>query len=115
MRKTAPSGTSRLSCRRFANDKAIARKLKKPATQRKQVLSGELGYQEDPILAGPASVREVDLVMLESTYGNRCHRSPVEIDRVMSDALKEQGNILMPAIARKSCTCSADTTKNGGC
>jgi metallo-beta-lactamase family protein len=41
--------------------------------------------------------------MLESTYGNRCHRplqeTYAEIHQVMTDAMSEGGNILMPAFA----------------
>jgi len=77
--------------------------LREHDAERKLVFSGDLGYHEDPILADPTRIREADLVLMESTYGNRCHRSLVdtyaEIHQVMSEAMEERGNILMPAFA----------------
>jgi len=77
--------------------------LTEHGTQRKLVFSGDLGYHADPILADPTRICEADLVLMESTYGNRCHRSLddtyAEIHQVMSEAMEEQGNILMPAFA----------------
>ena len=77
--------------------------LREHGTERKLVFSGDLGYHEDPILADPTRIRDADLVMMESTYGDRCHRSLTdtyaEIHQVMSDAMEERGNILMPAFA----------------
>jgi len=77
--------------------------LREHDAERKLVFSGDLGYHEDPILADPTRIRDADLVLMESTYGNRCHRSLVdtyaEIHQVMSEAMEERGNILMPAFA----------------
>lgn len=77
--------------------------LREDQSERKLVFSGDLGYHEDPILADPARIHDADLVMLESTYGNRCHRplpeTYAEIHQVMTDAMSEGGNILMPAFA----------------
>jgi len=77
--------------------------LREHGAERKLVFSGDLGYHEDPILADPTRIHEADLVLMESTYGNRCHRSLAdtfaEIHRVMSEAMEDQGNILMPAFA----------------
>ncbi len=77
--------------------------LREHGTERKLVFSGDLGYHEDPVLSDPTRIREADLVLMESTYGNRCHRSMadtyVEIHQVMSEAMQDKGNILMPAFA----------------
>jgi len=77
--------------------------LREHGAERKLVFSGDLGYHEDPILADPTRIHEADLVLMESTYGNRCHRSLAdtfaEIHQVMSEAMEDQGNILMPAFA----------------
>ncbi len=77
--------------------------LHEEESERKLVFSGDLGYHEDPILADPTRIHDADLVMLESTYGNRCHRplqeTYAELNQVMTDAMSEGGNILMPAFA----------------
>lgn len=48
-------------------------------------------------------IREADLVLLESTYGNRLHRSReetlAEMGEIIQRAAKERGNILIPAFA----------------
>lgn len=69
----------------------------------KIVFSGDLGHTGAPILCDPNVVTEADLVLLESTYGDRNHRSWeetwVELGEVLKDANKHQGNILIPAFA----------------
>ena len=70
---------------------------------RKLVFSGDLGHRGAPILRNPATVREADLVILESTYGDRNHRSWdatwQELGEVFREAAHRAGNILIPAFA----------------
>lgn len=70
---------------------------------RKLVFSGDLGHRGAPILRNPATVREADLVILESTYGDRNHRSWdatwQELGEVFREAARRAGNILIPAFA----------------
>lgn len=70
---------------------------------RKVVFSGDLGHADAPILRDPAVVRSADLVMLESTYGDRNHRSrddtTAEMREVLETALQGRGNVLIPAFA----------------
>jgi metallo-beta-lactamase family protein len=67
------------------------------------VHSGDLGHRGAPILRDPAPVRRADLVLLESTYGDRNHRSWDdtwrELGEVFATAARDQGNILIPAFA----------------
>ncbi len=71
--------------------------------KRKLVFSGDLGRPGMPILQDPAFVQQADLVIMESTYGDRLHRSweetLSEIDHVIQDATNGKGNILIPAFA----------------
>jgi metallo-beta-lactamase family protein len=71
--------------------------------RRKLVFSGDLGHAGAPILHNPAVIREADLVVLESTYGDREHRSWdatwAELGEVFHDARRGAGNILIPAFA----------------
>ena len=77
--------------------------LTEGTTTRKLVFSGDLGHRGAPILRNPATVREADLVILESTYGDRNHRSWnatwQELGEVFRAATQHAGNILIPAFA----------------
>ncbi len=70
---------------------------------RKLVFSGDLGRSGMPILEDPTPVRQADLVIMESTYGDRLHRSwedtRREIHEVLTLATRSKGNILIPAFA----------------
>ncbi len=70
---------------------------------RKLVFSGDLGHRDAPILKDPAHIRHADLVILESTYGDRLHRrwdkTLAEIQDVINTCRHEAGNILIPSFA----------------
>jgi len=70
---------------------------------RRVVLSGDLGHAGAPILADPAVLTEADLVVMESTYGDRCHRpweaTWTELGEIIRNAHSGKGNILVPAFA----------------
>ncbi|HEY5715894.1 MAG TPA: MBL fold metallo-hydrolase [Psychromonas sp.] len=72
--------------------------------QKKLVFSGDLGRVGMPILNDPVKIHDADLVLLESTYGDRLHRSwhdtINELKQIFSAAIKgSQGNILLPAFS----------------
>lgn len=71
--------------------------------QRKLVFSGDLGHKDMPILRAPARIARADLLLMESTYGGRCHRpwsdSMDEMGSILSVAAQSKGNILIPAFA----------------
>ncbi len=77
--------------------------LEENGLRRKLVFSGDLGHAGAPILRNPQPVPEADLVVLESTYGDREHRSwdetLAELGGVFRAAQQSQGNILIPAFA----------------
>jgi len=70
---------------------------------RKLVFSGDLGRPGMPILQDPAFIQQADLVIMESTYGDRLHRSwdetLMEIENIVHNTTKSRGNILIPAFA----------------
>ncbi|MCA9374742.1 MBL fold metallo-hydrolase, partial [Candidatus Dojkabacteria bacterium] len=70
---------------------------------RKLVFSGDLGQPGPRIVRDPDMVREADYVVMESTYGNRLHKSKddtvLELLSVLKKASKEGGNILIPTFA----------------
>ncbi len=68
----------------------------------KIAFSGDLGRQNDSILFAPEPIPSVDYLVVESTYGNRQHKSinPIdELEIVINEALKTNGVILIPAFA----------------
>lgn len=71
--------------------------------ERKLVFSADIGPRGAPILRDPTVIEEADLVMLESTYGDRLHRSReetvAELGRVFAKAHADGGNVLIPAFA----------------
>jgi len=77
--------------------------LKEDGVEKKIVFSGDLGQRDAPILHDPAEIEEADLVLMESTYGNRLHRDQQltidEIGEVIKEARHDRGNILIPAFA----------------
>lgn len=77
--------------------------LSEAGKTRKVVFSGDLGLQGTPILRDPAAITEADAVLLESTYGDRLHRSRedsiTELGEVFAAARAGGGNILIPAFA----------------
>jgi metallo-beta-lactamase family protein len=73
------------------------------AEGRKLVYSGDLGVKGTPILCDPTPLRDADLVLMESTYGDRDHRTRAatvhEIGDILEHAWREGGNVLIPAFA----------------
>ncbi len=67
------------------------------------VFSGDLGHRDAPILRNPRKVTEADLVVMESTYGDRLHRpweaTLQELGSALKEARENSGNILIPAFA----------------
>ncbi|HLI19336.1 MAG TPA: MBL fold metallo-hydrolase [Rhodanobacteraceae bacterium] len=70
---------------------------------RKLVFTGDLGPDNTPILCDPAPVPSADLVVMESTYGDRLHKSRedtiAELASIFAAAHKDGGNVVIPAFA----------------
>ena len=78
--------------------------LEDNGVERKLVFSGDLGRPSMPILNDPTLIKRADLVVMESTYGDRCHRSWQDTHDEMAEVLGSmmtngKGNILIPAFA----------------
>src|SRR5690606_12453366 len=67
------------------------------------VFSGDLGRPDRPILRDPSVVREADVLLIESTYGNREHQPEGEMGKTLRDVInattKRGGSIIVPAFA----------------
>ena len=70
----------------------------------KLVFSGDLGQPGHPIVDDPTPIRSADVLLVESTYGNRNHKSYVqtldEIAFAITDTIASRGgNVVIPAFA----------------
>jgi metallo-beta-lactamase family protein len=71
---------------------------------RRLVFSGDLGMRDRPVLHDPEpAVAEADLLLIESTYGDRLHRPMAETEDEIVAAFERtrhtHGNLIMPAFA----------------
>lgn len=74
------------------------------ARTRKLVFSGDIGQPSRPLVRDPTPITEADVLVVESTYGNRLHKSLddtlAELEHAVTDTLKrKKGNIIVPAFA----------------
>jgi metallo-beta-lactamase family protein len=71
--------------------------------ERKLVFSGDLGNSDAALLRDPEPLDAADVVLLESTYGDRDHRSMEdtleEFEAIIAEATEKGGNVLIPAFA----------------
>lgn len=67
------------------------------------VFSGDLGPRGAPLLNDPAPFEEADAVIMESTYGDRNHRSlhetAIEGRKIIARAIEQKAKILVPVFA----------------
>jgi len=65
------------------------------------VFSGDVGRYDRPILRDPEPVPAADVLLLESTYGDRTHPPGAEDDlaRIVSASARRGGVVLVPAFA----------------
>jgi metallo-beta-lactamase family protein len=67
------------------------------------VFSGDIGRKEAPILKTPETLDSADIVIVESTYGDRMHGPYVDARRELRDVVQEtvrrRGKVVIPAFA----------------
>lgn len=71
--------------------------------KRSMLFSGDLGNPGRPILRDPTPAPPADYVVMESTYGDRPHRSvPDSVDEMyqaITDTVTRRGNVVIPSFA----------------
>jgi metallo-beta-lactamase family protein len=68
----------------------------------KIVASGDLGQPGRPILRDPSRIEEADVLLIESTYGDRNHKNlPATLDELAGvlESTLHKGNVVVPAFA----------------
>lgn len=77
--------------------------LKGHKAMRKLVFSGDLGNPATVLMHDPSAIGEADIVLMESTYGDRNHQnldnSLDEMAQALEQANKDGGNVFIPAFA----------------
>lgn len=67
------------------------------------LFSGDVGRGGNELLRDPAAVPDVDIMLMECTYGGRFHEAPSRDDetfcRAIREAMKRGGNVYIPAFA----------------
>ncbi len=67
------------------------------------LFSGDLGNRHRPIVRDPSDPPHADIVLIESTYGNRRHRSlddsALELKEAIETVIGRGGNLLIPSFA----------------
>jgi metallo-beta-lactamase family protein len=67
------------------------------------VFTGDLGRPDMPILRDPWQVSSADVLITESTYGNRSHSSAEDVEKELasfvSETSRRRGKIIVPAFA----------------
>ena len=71
--------------------------------EQKLVFSGDLGNNQIPLLKEPSMIEDADILILESTYGDRDHinkeNKAEEFLNIVSKTLERGGNVVIPSFA----------------
>jgi metallo-beta-lactamase family protein len=82
---------------------SILLELEENGRHRRILFSGDIGPENRPLLNGPAPPSPVDVVVMETTYGDRDHRpldaSVAEFLDAVRDADDRGGNVIIPTFA----------------
>lgn len=82
---------------------SILLELSENGRNKKILYSGDLGYSDRAILRDPAVPPHADIVVMETTYGNRVHKqlgpSIQELYDAIEVTVKRGGNVLIPSFA----------------
>jgi metallo-beta-lactamase family protein len=67
------------------------------------VFSGDIGRPDRPILRDPSFIDSTDVLIIESTYGDRLHTDEGDTDkkleRIVNETYKKGGKLIVPAFA----------------
>lgn len=66
------------------------------------VFSGDVGRYGDPLMFDPEPVPQADYLLVESTYGDRCHPDfapQQELERIIERTIARGGSVIIPSFA----------------
>ena len=77
--------------------------VKENGKLKKLIFSGDIGQWDKPLVEDPSVFEEADYIVMESTYGDRNHEDPADVEkmlcRIINDAISAGGNIVIPTFA----------------
>jgi metallo-beta-lactamase family protein len=77
--------------------------IEENGTTKKIVFSGDIGPKDQAIIRDPEITDEADYLLIESTYGDRLHKSKpdtyAEFKEVINSTYNSKGNIVIPSFA----------------
>jgi len=82
---------------------SIYLELEEGSRRRTVLFSGDLGNASRPLLRDPVTPEHADVVVMETTYGDRLHKtlepSVDELYTAINDTLERGGNVIIPTFA----------------
>ncbi|HHX96380.1 MAG TPA: MBL fold metallo-hydrolase [Clostridia bacterium] len=77
--------------------------LEKEGTEKRIVFTGDIGNTDTAIVEDPTKIKQADLVVMESTYGDRYHLETEDrlaaLVRVVKETMAKGGNLVIPSFA----------------
>ncbi|MEM7699685.1 MAG: MBL fold metallo-hydrolase [Verrucomicrobiota bacterium] len=77
--------------------------IKEGSQKRRVLFSGDVGRGDNELLRDPVAADDVDVLLMESTYGAREHELPTQANHLIRDilnrALERKGKVIIPAFA----------------
>jgi metallo-beta-lactamase family protein len=82
---------------------SVLLELEEAGKRRRVLFSGDLGNAGRPLLRNPTPAPRADVVVLETTYGDRLHKpiapSVEELYQAVADTFQRGGNVIIPTFA----------------
>lgn len=82
---------------------AVVLEVREAGGTKRLAFTGDLGRRGMPIIRDPSPLSDIDILITESTYGNRCHEPEQDIKELMSkhigDAFDRGGKVVIPAFS----------------
>jgi metallo-beta-lactamase family protein len=77
--------------------------LREKDRQETVIFSGDIGQWSRPLMRDPTFFEGADYIIVETTYGDRNHEDPADVDKMLTEIINETvargGNIVIPTFA----------------
>jgi metallo-beta-lactamase family protein len=77
--------------------------VREKGRQETVLFSGDIGQWNRPLMKDPAVFDHADYIVMETTYGNRDHEDPEDVDRrlckIINETVEKGGNVVIPTFA----------------
>ena len=77
--------------------------VREKGRQETVLFSGDIGQWNRPLMKDPTMFDHADYIVMETTYGNRDHDDPEDVDRllcaIINETIERGGNVVIPTFA----------------